>query len=68
LTHSVGIISDILEDNITKNWTRTGSGYWFDFYYEIFLRVIQNVTNNRGSVFLLFFYFVSMCCTHHNQW
>jgi len=25
-----------------KNWTRTGLGYLFDFYYEIFLRVIQH--------------------------
>ena len=46
-----------------KNWIRTISGYLFDFYNEIFLRVIQNVTNNRGSVF-----FVCMRCTHHNQW
>jgi len=29
-----------------------GSGYWFDFYYEIFLRVIQDVTNDGGSVFI----------------
>ena len=26
-----------------KNWNRTGSGYLFDFYNEIFLRVIQDV-------------------------
>jgi len=29
----------------------TGSGYWFDFCYEISLRVIQDVTNDDGSVF-----------------
>ena len=34
-----------------KNWIRTGSGYWFDFHNEIFLRVIQDVTNDGGSVF-----------------
>jgi len=34
-----------------KNWIRTGSGYWLDFYNEIFLRVIQDVTNDGGSVF-----------------
>jgi len=34
-----------------KNWIRIGSGYWFDFYNEIFLRVIQDVTNDGGSVF-----------------
>ena len=45
---------------LKKNWNRTGSGYWFDFYNEIFLRVIQNVTNNRGGVFALFF-ILSVC-------
>jgi len=28
-----------------------GSGYWFDFYNEISRRVIQDVTNDGGSVF-----------------
>jgi len=53
-----------------KKWITTGSGYWFDFYNEIFLKVIQSVTNNRGSVFftMFFLFIVSMCCTHHNQW
>ena len=30
---------------LNKNWIRTGWGYWFDFYKEIFLRVIQDVTD-----------------------
>jgi len=49
---------------------KIGSGYWFHFCNEIFLRVIQDVTNDGGSVcFLCYaFYIVSMCCTHHNQW
>ena len=38
-----------------KNWIRTGSGYWFAFYNEIFLRVIQDVTNVVGSVFFAMF-------------
>jgi len=58
-----------------KNWIRTGSGYLFDVYNEISLRVIQDVTNDGGSVFfaVVFIftknqnYFVSMCCTHHSQ-
>jgi len=53
----------------------SGSGYRFDFYNEITLRVIQNVTNDGGSVsFAMVFIFtkyknglVSMCHTHHNQ-
>jgi len=36
-----------------KNWIRTGSGYLFDFCNEIFLRVIQDVTNDGAVVFLL---------------
>jgi len=46
-----------------KNWIKTGSGYWFDFHNEIFLRVIQDVTNDGGSIFfaMFFFYIVSMC-------
>ena len=47
----------------------------FDFYNEIFLRVIQDVTNDVGVVFfaMIFIFiknendFVSMCCTHHNR-
>ena len=58
-----------------KNWIRTGSGYLFDFYNEISLRVIQDVTNDVGSVFftMVFIFtnnqndFVSMCCTNHIQ-
>jgi len=34
-----------------KNWIRTWWGYWFDFYNEIFLRVIQDVTNDCAVVF-----------------
>jgi len=34
-----------------KNWIRTGSGYLFDFYNEISLRVIQDVTNDGVPVF-----------------
>jgi len=34
-----------------KNWIRTGSGYLFDFYNEISLRVIQDVTNDSACVF-----------------
>ena len=41
-----------------KNWIRTGSGYLFDFYNEISRRVIQDVTNDGGSVF---FAMVSIC-------
>jgi len=56
-----------------KNWIRIVSGYLFDFYNEIFLRVIQDVTNDGAAVFLakIFIFtknqndFVSMCCTHH---
>jgi len=34
-----------------KIWIRTRSGYLFDFYNEIFLRVIQDVTNDVAVVF-----------------
>jgi len=34
-----------------KNWIRIGLGYLFDFYNEIFLRVIQDVTNDCVVVF-----------------
>jgi len=62
-------------DNLKKNCIRTGSGYWFDFYNEITLRVIQDVTNDGRNVFfaVVFIFtknqndFVSMCRTHHNQ-
>jgi len=58
-----------------KNWIRTGSGYLFEFYNEILLRVIQDVTNGCAVVFfaMIFIFtknqndFVSMCCTYHNQ-
>jgi len=58
-----------------KIWIRTGSGYIFDFYNEIFLKVIQDVTNDGAGVFfdMIFIstknqnHFVSMCCTHHNR-
>jgi len=51
-----------------KKWIRTGSGYWFNFYNEIFLRAIQDVTNDGAKVFCCVFYVVIMCFTHHNQW
>jgi len=60
-----------------KNWIRTGSRYLFDFYNEISLRVIQDVTNDHGAciffTMVLIFTknqndFVIMCCTHYNQW
>jgi len=58
-----------------KNWFRTRSGYLFDFYNEISLRVIQDVTNDGTVVFfaMIFIFtknqndFVSMCCPHHNR-
>jgi len=60
-----------------KNWIRTGSGYLFDFYNEIYLRMIRDVTNygGRGRVFFAIISiftknqndFVTMCCTHHNE-
>jgi len=54
---------------------KIGSEYLFDFYNEIFLRVIQDVTNDGAVVFfaMVFIFtknqndFVSMCCTHHNR-
>jgi len=39
-----------LDIHFWKNWIRTGSGYWLDFYNEIFLRMIEDVTNDGGSV------------------
>jgi len=58
-----------------KNWITTGFGYLFNFYNEISLRVIQDVTNDGLGRFCYIFYihtknqndFVSMGCTHHNQ-
>jgi len=52
-----------------KNWIRAGSGHWFDFCSEIFLRVIQDVTKYGGSVFFtkVFILCALLCCTHHNQ-
>jgi len=48
---------------------KIGSGHWFDFYNEFFLRVIQDVTNDGGSVFfaMFFAFIISMCCTHHQS-
>jgi len=43
-----------------KNWIRTGSRYWFDFYNEIFLRVIQDVTNDSRSVFFAIVFMLSV--------
>ena len=58
-----------------RKWIRTGSGYLFDFYNEVFLRVILDVTNDGAVVFFVMILilkknqndFVSMCCTHHNR-
>ena len=40
---------------------KKGSGYWFDLYNEIFLRVIQDVTNDGGSVFFAMVFILSIC-------
>jgi len=58
-----------------KIWITTGSGDLFDFYNEIFLTMIQDVTNDGAVVFfaMIFIFtknqndFVSTCCTHHNR-
>jgi len=58
-----------------ENWIRIGSGYLFDFYNEIFLTVIQDITNDGAVVFFAMIIiftknqndFVSMC-THHNRY
>ena len=42
-----------------KNW----SGYWFDFHNGIFLRVIQDVRNDGGSVFFGMFFILSVCAS-----
>jgi len=36
----------------------TGNGYLFDFYNEIYLRVIQDVTNDGGGVFFAILVFI----------
>ena len=54
-----------------KNWTR----YLFDFYNELSLRVIQDVTNDGGRVFfaMVFIFtnnqnvFVNICLLHSSQ-
>jgi len=40
---------------------KIGSGYWFDFYNEIFLRVIQDITNDGGSVFFAVVFILTVC-------
>jgi len=50
-----------------KHWIRTESGYWFDFYNEIFLRVIQDVTNDGGSVFFAMFFILSVEYVPHSS-
>jgi len=58
-----------------KNWNKIGSAYLFDFYYEIFLRMLQDVINDGAVVFfaMIFIFaknqndFVSMCCTVHSS-
>jgi len=39
----------------------SGSGYWFDFYNEIFLRGIQDVRNDGGSVFFAMVFILTTC-------
>jgi len=41
-----------------KNWIRTGTGYLFDIYNEIFLKVIQDVTNDGAVVFLCYDFYI----------
>ena len=56
-----------------KNWIRIRIFVWF--LNEIFLRVIQDVTNDGAVVFFAMIFvftknqndFLSMCCTHHIQ-
>jgi len=43
------------------NWIRTGSGYWFNFYNDVFLKVIQDVTNDGGSVSFATVFILSVC-------
>jgi len=50
-------------------WKKFGSGYWFDFYNEIFLRSASRCHKWWWQCFLCYgFYIDSVCCTHHNQW
>jgi len=44
-----------------KKWIRTGSGYRFDFYNEISLWMIQDVTYDGGSVFFAIIFILSVC-------
>jgi len=46
---------------LKNKWSRTGSGYWFDFYNEILMRVIRDVTNDGDSVFFARFFILSVC-------
>jgi len=46
---------------LKKIWSGAGSGYCIDFYNEIFLRVIQDVTNDGGSVFFTIVFVLSVC-------
>jgi len=39
---------------------RTGSGYLFDFYKEIFLRVIEDVTNDGAVVFFAMIFILGL--------
>ena len=50
-----------------KKWIRTGSGYWFDFYNELCLKVIQDVTNDGDSVFFAMFFILSACGVLHSS-
>ena len=50
-----------------KKWIRTGSGYWFDFYNELCLKVIEDVTNDGDSVFFAMFFILSACGVLHSS-
>ena len=50
-----------LDIHFWKKWIRTGSRYWFDFYIETFLRLIQDVINDGGSVFFAMVFILSVC-------
>jgi len=39
---------------------KVGSGYWFDFYNEIFLGVVQDAANDGGSVFFALVFTLSV--------
>jgi len=49
------------------NWIRTRSGYLFDLYTEIFLRVIQDVTNDGGGSVSFAMFFILSVCVHSLQ-